>query len=695
MDKFNQGLLAVVIAHNELEYVKLNTTILLDELKGTASEIVVVDNHSNDGLSEWLSAQNQISYMICDEQMEGYGQILEVVRNQFGSERDILLLRANYFFTPGSIALMSMALHDGGGYAAVGPVCNRFAGEQKAALGDTYAEAIRIQGTLPVQIVKTAYLDLDVMLIRAETIKYLTENVEIPKAVMRGYMRNVLRQGGCFAVAKQAVCFALCGTNDEPYRAFAPEIYRREQLHYLLYSFGDISYKGVYLYKYLEPEILSGINEKNKLQNTKRHGAFVIWNVLQRDDEVDLSTDAQAAQNREIIERLPERDVLFVTLPIRRMHRGAYVHTAMESFISSLDEDLYIDIECVSNENGAEDIPTKNRYAVLDTAIPKIYGVQSVDREELFSFIWNSFIHPLEEVLDLTFSDEVQRQCFLKASYILRQREAYMQFYRDVIARVKPKVVIYSHGQDTTLTYLRDATLELGIPTLEIAHGVRTFDTYHKNLVYADHLALYSEVEAALCREMGNDRVLGIGKPGVYDGIPKPQYKSPVIIVTFISSLENEIFSYAENLAGKLDKQKYQVVYKAHNSEVWSDEEKQKITETKNIQFLPGRFDIRETAELSDIVVGIRSSGIFDVLPYSTVKIIAVRDKAKNFSEAGPKEILQEAARSGEIIMAEDEQELYQEVLAYKRNVVYRQEKSGFWIADARERFRKLVDSYL
>ena len=54
MDNANRGLLAVLIAHNELAYVKLNVEILAQELKTTGGEIVVVDNCSDDGLREWL-----------------------------------------------------------------------------------------------------------------------------------------------------------------------------------------------------------------------------------------------------------------------------------------------------------------------------------------------------------------------------------------------------------------------------------------------------------------------------------------------------------------------------------------------------------------------------------------------------------------------------------------------------------------
>ncbi len=686
-----QGILAVIVAHNELDSVKVNVQILLNELEGTASEIVIVDNCSDDGLQEWLSAQNQVSYIVCDEKPEGYGNILEVVRKQFGNGRDLLLLRANYFFTPGSIALMRAGLYSKEEIAAVGPVGNLFFGEQKESVGNAYAEAVSIQATLGSDIVETAYLDLDVMLVKADATEYFNCDIAVPPAVMRSWMREVIKRGRCLAVVKSAVCFAAVNTDDEIYRAFAPELYKREKLHQLLHSFGDVAYQGVYLYKYLEPDILAGINKINKFQDNIKNKKFVTWNT----DGVLLSTDEEAEEFKEQMGRLPQKDVLFVTLPLRRGYQGAYVHTAVEGYISCLDEAQYMDLELIVRKDGKEYIPTKNRYPILNAAIPTVYGIKETDKQELADFLWSRFIYPLEQVLDIKFPEENIKFCIWKASYIMKQRDGYRKFYMDVIERVKPKVIVYSHGQDPILAYLRDTTLELGIPTLEIQHGVGIVDTYHKNLVYADGLIVYSEIEALKCREQGNGSALAIGKPGVYDNISRPEYKYPVTVISFISSMESEICTYALNLAKRLDSQKYQVVYKMHNVEKWNEEEERQVVEMGSLHLLPGFLDIREVIELSDIVVGIRSSGIFDALVYPNVKIVVVKDKAVNYSESGVKEVLQGVADTGDIVMVENEDELYQEVLSYERNTMYRGAINNFWIADGQERFRKLIGDYL
>lgn len=693
MSEHSKGILAVIIAHNELELVKLNIQILLGELKDADSEIVVVDNFSKDGLKEWLLAQKNISYLIYKEKMEGYGQILDRVREQFGTQKDLLLLRANYFFTPGSIACMKEALYSSTEIAAVGPVCNGFAGEQRCAAANTYREAIEVRNRLENKMVKTAYLEGDVVLQKGSAVAALDKTIPIPQAVMGKYRERVLKSGACFAVAKQAVCYAAVKSKDEPYQAFSPQIYQQEQLKQLLYSFGDIAYRGVHLYKYLKSDFLVGINQQNKLQNTKRNTDILIWDS----DEIELSTEEEAARTRQTLESLPKKDVLFVTLPIRRMHDGACIHTCMESFIASLGEEQYLDLEFrIRLEEDAQYIPTKNWYPVLKSTVARLYGTKQVDKEELSAFLQEKFINPLEEVLNMKFEDGILHHCLLKAAYMLKQRDGYMEFYKEVVSKVQPKVIIYSHGQDMSLTYLRDTALGLGVPTLEIDHGVRTVDPYHKHLVYADHLVVYSSVIADKCRELGNDRVFGIGKPGVYEQVSKPEYKYPTIVISFISSLENEIFEYAKNLALRLDKQKYLVVYKAHNSERWQDEEMERWEkEIGNLQFMSGALDIRDMVGMSDIVVGIRSSGIFDALPFAMVKVIAIKDRAKNFSQAKPNEILREVAGMGEIVMAEDEGQLYQEVMDYKRNVMYRNERNRFYPEDARERFRELVSRYL
>lgn len=692
MDHDHTGILAVIVAHNECRSVKINVRILLDELAGTGSEIVVVDNYSNDGLQEWLSAQRAISSIICDN-MQGYGTILSVVLREFKDHRDLLLLRANCFLTPGSIAVLKETLDAQEEIAAAAPVGNLLAGEQKCSEAATYQEACRYSSQQAKSFVKTAYLDADVMLLKRDTALYIRENAQIPLAAMREYRREVLKRGGSFAVVKNAVCFSVCAANEEAYRTFAPEVHKKEQLLRLLYRFGDLTYEGVHLYKYLEPDILNGINEHKKLQNTARNWSIHMWESKQ--PVISSKQEAEAAM---MLETLPQKEVLFVTLLLRRMYQGRFVHTAMESFIESIGEEKYLDLEFVSDFVAQESfqIPTKNRYAFLIQAVPKIFGIQDTERRGLRDFLWSQLIHPLEQVLQIQFHPDLLRSCFMKALYILKERNGYMQFYRKVLEKVQPKVIIYSHGEDRLLIYLRDAALEAGIPTLEIAHSVTVLGAYHKHLAYADKIVAFSSMVARQSRMSGNTHVLGIGKPGVYEELNIRQKNGLKIVVAFISSLEEELFAYARSLAEKLDKNRYQVIYKMHSAELWTDQEIQEMEKTiGNLKFVGGGLDIRDMASMSDIVVGMHSTGIFDILPYQMVKLIAIKERAEYDTPYSQKVILQEVADRGEIVMVQDEEHLYQEVIQYERGIAYRNASGCFWPADAKEKFQKLVNSYL
>ena len=687
-----QGILVVIIAHNEFNCVKINLKILMNELKEIDSEVLVIDNCSKDGLKEWLVEQKNISYIVSDE-VESYGKILSIVRQEFGEKRDVLLLRANYFFTPGSVLAMKAVLDNMRDVAAVGPISNGMPGEQRCSQVDTYEQAQHIcRNILDEVIVRSVYLDEDVVMMKGNTFAFIDTGDEIPGIVMRTYRRKVLEQGYSFAVVKNAVCFAVCGTNNELYCRFHPKLYQQEQLRQLLYLFGDITYQGVHLYKYLEPEILEGLNKNNNFAVMDENKRCQGWN----NDIVHTCTEEETNIVSDTLEKLPQKDVLFVSLGIRKFYQGKFLHTVLERYISSLSENQYMDLEYIAvfDESGIN-IPTKNRFCILDTAIPKLYGISQVNKQELFEFIWSRFICPLEMVMGVHFDENELRKYLTKASYILKQRSAFMEFYRRVLNKVKPKVVVYSHGQDMRLTFLREAAMECGIPTLEIAHGVKIRGTYHKQLVYADDLAVYSEIEAEQSRLSGNDRVLAIGKPGVYDETEAIDKSRLRIVIAFISSLEVEIFEYAKKLAEKLDKQKYLVVYKYHSGEIWSEQERKEIESMQNFMFADDRQDMKNILNTSDIVVGIRSTGILEALVYPMIKVIVVKDKAVFYNPDDFNKVFQEEDRNGEIVLVDDEEQLYREVLSYKRDTVYRSIPNQFWIADAEERFRALINQYI
>ncbi len=82
----------VLIANNQQEEVlhSLQSIITNSDIK--KEQIIIVDNGSEDELRHWLKDQTEYSYIQCNEILEGYGEILKVVIDEFITEEDLLLL---------------------------------------------------------------------------------------------------------------------------------------------------------------------------------------------------------------------------------------------------------------------------------------------------------------------------------------------------------------------------------------------------------------------------------------------------------------------------------------------------------------------------------------------------------------------------------------------------------------------------
>ena len=91
----------VVIAHNQMELLKLHLETIKLFAQCSEKDIIIVDNHSDDGLGEWLCAQTELDYVLCDEKVEGYGTILNTVIQEFVEDEDILIMTPQLMYLPG------------------------------------------------------------------------------------------------------------------------------------------------------------------------------------------------------------------------------------------------------------------------------------------------------------------------------------------------------------------------------------------------------------------------------------------------------------------------------------------------------------------------------------------------------------------------------------------------------------------
>lgn len=475
------------------------------------------------------------------------------------------------------------------------------------------------------------------------------------------------------------------GTNDEENTGDI------KKLQGLVPGFAKASYQGMYLWKYLEYEFSTGVAEK--YHNTDKD---IVFN-LGYNDEIPEVTEEQKKRVKELLDNLEKKDILISTLPVRREYNGKLEHTALDAYARLLDDNSYMVLEQDCGGQQDEIVYTKNRIRYDLFGVIGYYGHDEVDKEELTQFLVKNYIQPLER----TFGTEISKRFLLRAVYmsamVLKERKALLAFFDEILNKVQPKVILYTHGPDPMLCILNEAAHHRGIPTVEIAHGecIRTL-VYPDTLKYSDYYLTHSDLITNPMLEKGFEDVYTIGKPEVYEHTDQDVRPAYPIVISIISSVEKDLFLKTVELAKRLNKQNYIVVYKMHPSELWSEEEMDRVMEENpNLQFLDGYSDVRNLYKISDIVIGVRSSGIIEALPYHKIKIILLKDNNEKGLLVGDLSFFQELVRLGDIEMADTVDQLYQEVMSYQRGESYRGVVNHFWPEDGKERFLKFMQIFL
>ena len=107
---FKQHIRIVIIVKDLKEQLKGTLESISFFYKLNNSQIIIVDNGSQDGLHHWLKQQKEYNYIICGEMIEGYAAILNEVKKQFIEDEDLLILTPDLMMLPESLAFLSKAL---------------------------------------------------------------------------------------------------------------------------------------------------------------------------------------------------------------------------------------------------------------------------------------------------------------------------------------------------------------------------------------------------------------------------------------------------------------------------------------------------------------------------------------------------------------------------------------------------------
>lgn len=145
-------MIIIIHAHNSIEYTKLTLETLRSY--GPGYPVVLIDNASDDGMKEWASAQEDITYVYMDEGYQPIGKALNEVIRALSIEEDLLIIDGHMAFTPGMVEAMEAVFAKYPNTGAVGPMCNAQVANQEiristdksvADYNDAIVEAMRME----------------------------------------------------------------------------------------------------------------------------------------------------------------------------------------------------------------------------------------------------------------------------------------------------------------------------------------------------------------------------------------------------------------------------------------------------------------------------------------------------------------------------------------------------------------------
>lgn len=196
---------AIIIVHNEMEYAK----VCIESIKDFAEEtdIIVVDNASEDGFAEWLSEQEDISYAVC-ERRESYPEVIRQVLEAFQIGENILLINPKFAITPGSLGKMKEALYSGEKVSVCG--CGVYLEKERP-----WQKEVEIEGAaLPHKMLGT---ELKIVLIKKSNLEkaggFDTKYKSI-YACWLDFLQQLLRVDLSCTICKNIACCVICSVQE-------------------------------------------------------------------------------------------------------------------------------------------------------------------------------------------------------------------------------------------------------------------------------------------------------------------------------------------------------------------------------------------------------------------------------------------------------------------------------------------------
>ncbi|MBP5660591.1 MAG: hypothetical protein J6X08_04590 [Lachnospiraceae bacterium] len=451
----------------------------------------------------------------------------------------------------------------------------------------------------------------------------------------------------------------------------------------------NLKYHDIKIYNYLQTSndnLISLADSPEKIEDVALFKGKYQGIPIYEDADLKAHSKVQG-----FLDSLEERDVLFFTSSqFRKEANGKMYHTVLDPYILSLSEGQYSVIECTNDNNPMfyEDVHRWNYDAVRCA-----YGIEKCDYKELFSFMQKEFFPHVRNILGLKLSRQVEEGITTFLFYRLCFRKAEYNFALDILRRVNPAVIMYSHGCNPCFMYLAEAAYTLGIPAVEVAHGGYVPVPY-KPVGINDFYILQSAINTAISLSNGYNRLFCIGKPGF--GMTKARRQiaeNGPVIVLFVSSCEYGLLELAAEISNVLDPEKYTVVFRLHSGEPHPIEYLREVQEkNKHLIFSGSSEPIEAALDECDIVVGNRSTVLLETLRYKNIKVITCNLPEAPMPPANNEAFIWEKMiETGELARVSSLAELEDEVKSYHRGEFTR-DSEIYWRYDGDTVFPAFID---
>lgn len=274
---------------------------------------------------------------------------------------------------------------------------------------------------------------------------------------------------------------------------------------------------------------------------------------------------------------------------------------------------------------------------------------------------------------------------------------------KKLLIKINPKVVIETVGYETNKMLINEICFELGIPTIELQHGVMgrghlAYNYSEKGLYkfFPKKVLIFSEY----WREVTNfplepKNIVSVGFPYLERSvkeIKKSNFEEDVLSILVISQPEfsNKLITLIFELLKRLNnsKLKYKIIYKLHPAEYEIQNEKLNILDRfENVEIIRDNVNsLYYYFSKSNIQIGVTSTAIFEGLAYDLKTFIYHIEKTDTY--------MRDLVTMGIAKMFDSAEELLELLISsnIKSQVEY---KKNFWEKDAFNKIIKEINNTL